>query len=439
MSYTDAPAWEISHQLPHLNSFSAADVQTVFCISETRTQTGTYADGSAAHQIFWEVRAVSWPGGKVIGRHSFAGSPPDTNVPSSDSAEGALPYKEFAAWIFNQIEHPEFLYFSNAITSLATSPDGRLAAFGTAIVNQIVDRDYQARIFLFDPSDLQTDMGTSSFLNVLDGHQGMVTSLEFSPDGNMLASSGYDRFIKFWNVRNGNLVGQVALADTPNILLFSSDGSKLVVGSNLEVTFINPDSLQIEKSIPVSGGEQLALSSDGNLIYVSTPFRMTVIDVRASAVILEFPDSSTLVSTLTVADDGSVLSVTYETPNTIDNFVLSPDGTQIITYTIDRSIDSGSGLENVRLATWEAAAGKYLSETTFASDFIGAMKISPDGKLLAIGNSNEVWVWDRASWQLIKRFSGHIDAVEDLAFTPDGTNVLSAGRDGTIRAWSLEE
>src|SRR5215207_6441772 len=40
-AYADIPSWEASHQLPHLGSLSPAEVQTVFCISETRIQTGT--------------------------------------------------------------------------------------------------------------------------------------------------------------------------------------------------------------------------------------------------------------------------------------------------------------------------------------------------------------------------------------------------------------
>ena len=437
--YVDTPAWEISHQLPHLGSLSASEVKTIFCISETRTQTGTYTDGSEAYQFFWEVRAVSWPGGKVIGKNSFTGSPPpETKVFSPGSAEGSFPYKAFAAWIFNQIDHPDFLYFNDAITSLAISPDGHIAAFGTAIANQIVDRDYQAKIFLFNPSDVQTDAGTSSFLNVFDGHQGMVTSLAFSPDGKMLVSSGYDRFIKFWNIGDGGLLGQISLPDTPNFLIFSPDGSKLAVASNLEVTLVNSASMQIEQSIPLSSGDDLAFSPDGNLIYVSTPFRIAAIDSSAGATILEFPDPSTLVPTLTVAQDGSIVSATYETPDTVDNFALSPDGEQIITYTVDQSIDSSSGVENVRLAVWNAKTGKYISEIKFSAVSIQVMKFSLDGSLLAIGNSSEVWVWDTESWQLIKRFSGHSDLIEDLAFTPDGTKILSASRDGTIRVWSLE-
>src|SRR5687767_13963399 len=221
-AYADAPSWDVSHSLPHLGSFSAAEAQTVFCISETRNQTGTYTDGSAAYQLFWDVRAIDWPVGRVIGRKSFTGSPPPkTKELSAGSEEALLPYKEFAAWIFNQIDHPDFLYFNDAITGMAISPDGTLAAFGTAITNQIVDRDYQAKIFLFNPSDLQTNLGTSAFLDVLDGHQGMVTSLAFSPDGNVLASSGYDRLIKFWDAAGGRLLGQVNTADTPNSLTYS--------------------------------------------------------------------------------------------------------------------------------------------------------------------------------------------------------------------------
>jgi WD40 repeat protein len=163
-----------------------------------------------------------------------------------------------------------------------------------------------------------------------------------------------------------------------------------------------------------------------------------VIDSSAGAAILEFPDPSTLVPTLTVAQDGSIVSVTYESPDTVDNFALSPDGEQTITYTMDQSIDSGSGVENVRLAVWDAKTGKYISEVRFSAVSIQVMKFSLDGSLLAIGNSSEVWVWDTESWQLLKRFSGHNDLIEDLAFTPDGTKILSASRDGTIRVWSLE-
>src|SRR5919109_2808145 len=140
-TYADTPDWQLSHQLPHLGSLSAGDVRTVFCISESRTQTATYTDGSPAYQLFWDVRAVSFPDRKVIGRKSFTGSPPPkTKAFASGDSEGLFPYAAFADWVFDQVDHPDFLQFDNAITTVAVSPNGRVAAFGTSIANQIVDR-----------------------------------------------------------------------------------------------------------------------------------------------------------------------------------------------------------------------------------------------------------------------------------------------------------
>jgi len=434
--YAENPPWEFSYQLPHLGTLSANEVGTIFCISETRAQTGTYTDGSAAYQLFWEVRAVSWPEGKFIARNSFTGSPPpETKVFASGSTEGSFPYSEFAAWIFDQVDHPDFMHHPDAVTTLAVSPSGNVAAFGTAVADQIVDMDYQARITLFRPSILNRD----SIIDVLEGHQGMVTSLAFSPDGRTLASSGYDLFIKFWDVASGRLIAQVSLADNPNDLVFSPDGTQLAVASNLQVVFIDPVSRQVTRSIQEAGGDGLTFSPDGGQLYAKSSGSIKIIDPSANRVTLAFPDPFTLVPTLSVSADGSTVSVTYESPEVVDGFALSPDGTQVVTYTIDRSVDSAAGTDNVRLATWDARTGKYSREIKFPGELIHAIKFSPDGKLLAIGNASEIWIWDAASWQIKQKLTGHIGHIVDLAFSPDGTNLLSAGSDRTIRAWAVEK
>jgi WD40 repeat protein len=430
--YVDIPHWEIAHPLPHLGSLSATDVRTLFCISETRAQAGTHKDGSAAYQLFWEVRAISWPGGRVIAKNSFTGAPPlDAKALTSSPSEGAFPYPEFAAWVFGEVDHADFFHFREAITTVAISPDGKVAAFGSAPANQVVDREYQAKIWILNPSSLQV-------MTALEGHQGIVTSLAFSPDGKTLASAGADRFVKFWDRTTNRLLGQVNIPDAPNALTFSTDGQTLAVATNLEVFFINPSSRRVNQSIQETGGSALAFSPGGSDLYVHASGRIKIIDLVAGRITLTFPDPFALVPTLSVPGDGTP-RVTYESPEAVEGFALSPDGKHIVTYTVDRTVEPGSGAENVRLASWDADTGKYLTEARFPGDLIRSLEYSPDGRLLAVGNASEIWLWDTASWQVRVKLAGHVGQIVDLAFPPEETFLLSAGSDGTIRRWFLKE
>jgi WD40 repeat protein len=295
-----------------------------------------------------------------------------------------------------------------------------------------VDRDYQAQIFLFRTSDMQ-------ILSAKEGHQGMVTSMAFSPIGNILASSGLDLFVKFWDMSSSRLLGQVQIANPPGSLAFSPDGAKLAVATNLEVIFIDVPTMQREQSLQEASGTHLVYSPDGDHIYVQSVGSIKVIDPAANRVMLRFPDPFALVPTLSVAADGTVTGVSYETPEAVDGFALSPDGTQITSYTLDRALDSPQGIDSVRLAIWEANAGKYVTGIDFPGTLIHGIEYSPDGNVLAIGNGSEVWLWDTATWELHDRLHGHVGSIVDLAFTSEGDKLISAGSDGTIRVWSLKE
>ena len=69
------------------------------------------------------------------------------------------------------------------LTSLAFSPDSRLAAVGQA----------DGKIFLVDLSIFEV-------VAMLTGHPGSVETLAFSPDGLYLASGGMDGTVRLWGV-----------------------------------------------------------------------------------------------------------------------------------------------------------------------------------------------------------------------------------------------
>lgn len=74
---------------------------------------------------------------------------------------------------------------------------------------------------------------------------------------------------------------------------------------------------------------------------------------------------------------------------------------------------------------------------------VQGMKISPDGKLLAITNVGAdsirgVYVYDLERLQLLQKFSASIDAYYDLlAFSPDSQFLASSRDEGILDIWSL--
>ncbi|NEN96298.1 MAG: hypothetical protein F6K50_12355, partial [Moorea sp. SIO3I7] len=64
---------------------------------------------------------------------------------------------------------------------------------------------------------------------------------------------------------------------------------------------------------------------------------------------------------------------------------------------------------------------------------------SPDGKQILSGSRDKtVRLWDTETGQLIHTLYGHTDDVTEIAFSPDGKQILSGSRDNTVRLWDTD-
>jgi WD40 repeat protein len=74
------------------------------------------------------------------------------------------------------------------------------------------------------------------------------------------------------------------------------------------------------------------------------------------------------------------------------------------------------------------------------SNLVNSVAISPDGRLLASGSSDQtVKLWSLPNGALLKTLAGHSSYVQSLVISPDGRLLASGGADNTIRLWSLPD
>jgi eukaryotic-like serine/threonine-protein kinase len=93
-----------------------------------------------------------------------------------------------------------------------------------------------------------------------------------------------------------------------------------------------------------------------------------------------------------------------------------------------------SGLDEIQIR--DAATGD-LVKSLFGPDAIrDTLTFSPDSKLLATSSFNDTGLelWDTQAGRLKWTYKGHVNA-SNVAFSPDGTKLASAGNDGCIKVW----
>jgi WD40 repeat protein len=268
------------------------------------------------------------------------------------------------------------------VGAVAFSPDS--SALATACYDKIVR--------IWDPK-------TGEVQRSLEGHTKWVRSISFSRTGEVMATGAGDDVIKLWNVSEGKEIRTLKGSQTTciNVVKISPDGKTLASGSE-------------------DGCIQLWNMKTGDLIHCLDEHQdhdCTIEDLAFS------PDGKTLASTcrdhmvsLWDIQTGEETSRLRGHEDIVNSVVFLPDGETIVTASDDAT---------VRL--WNISAKREPHQANAHSDAVSAVAFSPDGRILAsAANMDEfgVRLWDTTSGAQILKIPIFEPLANVITFSPDG-------------------
>jgi eukaryotic-like serine/threonine-protein kinase len=289
---------------------------------------------------------------------------------------------------------------------LAFSPDG------TRIAVPQVGAD-PVRIGIYD-----TDSGEERACCTI---RGMVYALVFSPDGRRLAAGGDKQTIHIWDAATGKEFPRCE-GHTSKILsiAFRQDGAQLVTAAH-DGTVRQWDAQtgrQVEPPYDRHTAEVFAavFSQDGRRVASAGADRT----VR-----------------LWGANGRHDQAVLRGHTGTVRDLAFSQDGQRLVSASYDIAGYQGDG--TVRF--WEAAPQATLPVLAGHESYVYPVAYSPDGRWIASGDwKHTVRLWDAATGEVYATLPHpvHPGIVRVLAFTSDGTRLVSGGTvGGALLVWDL--
>lgn len=408
----------------------------------------------------------------AVGAAQESARPPTVEIPAErlDRALGdplsaralvtkPLPITAVVSWSLETRRHRGLIWCH------ALSPDGRVLATGG-----------------LDGTIRCWDVESGKLLRALIGHDSYVAGLDWSPDGNTLASAGtWDTTVRLWDTRSGRplriLKGHPAevsrvkwspdgrtvvaaggqsgafscwnaltsmkkstleVGQTILDMAWHPDGKSVAIaGQSMPVQLWDPEKNKVMRSVgnPKDSHLGVAWSPDGKTLAAGTQKEAILFD-SAGKMLQTLPSPANAVTWLQAGKQVATLlpdsikvwdASTGNMQTTIPvggaaAFAVTPDNAAFVVTS------------STAIAVHDSATGKSLRR--FDSLAGTAPPYWWSGKTLVTGvGSSKLTLWDAETGKSLRTLEGHIGGIEALAFAPSGKTLATASLDKTVRLW----
>jgi WD40 repeat protein/serine/threonine protein kinase len=335
--------------------------------------------------------AIAWRDSDIQGLTELL----ERHVPRPDEPDR----RGFEWWYLHRrttLARQVLLEVGSPVYQLSYSPDRRqLAAAG---------KDSTVR--LLDP-----DSGEVG--RVLPTQQLEINGVSFSPDGAELATAGDDGTVHLWNLETG--------------------AERLKISAHPDKAFV---------ALFASAGARIVTCGNDPLIHV--------FDARSGAPVATLEGHSATVQTLVLAGDGSkVVSGCNDRTARIWDLESGRELSRVTatgavrSLAVTRNLDVIiTGSDTGFVESWNARDGRKIGEVKHL-DAIESLALHPEGRLLAAGDrSGGIRVWQLGPDGQIdpdgfRVWQAHQRITYSLAWSNDGTDLVSAGLSGRVIRWQF--
>ena len=301
---------------------------------------------------------------------TVAFSPVDASLVASAGEDGTIKLWNLQAnTVATLAAHDDF------INSIAFSPDGQLLASGSD--------DFTVKIW-----SVPTKQIVATLEHVVDGFEEAVTDVNFSPDGEQLATAGPN--VKLWDVSTFTETKTLETTDWVLTTTFSPDGQRLVTGDESgNVKIWNTQSGQSVETLEVSG----------NSVQFSADTRTLAIAGDDGLQLWALPNWQS-------SPESYFIGTLTESYEEIGAIAFTPDGKML------------ASADGDLINLWGKDSGVDIVELENGTG-VNAIAFSPDGASLASGGEDgKLRIWDLEPYMALQPIVEQ-DIVRMIYFLPN--------------------